>query len=344
MNVAELVIEPDQTWEVDQFRPEDAEGVARLFLQVYGEGYPIRTFIDPSLLIEENASQRTISSVARTPKGDIVGHNAIFNSAPFKGLYESGAGVVHPLYRGGAGIFAQMAAHGLDLGKNRFKIAGLFGESVCNHVFSQRMCAKLGAVNMAVEVDLMPAEAYSREQSARGRVSSLLDFIFIQSQPQTVFIPRVYGEALDFIYGGLTDERTRRPATTPIPDDLTTEFKTQIFDFAQVARLAVKQAGGDFDQTLEGMEKNFEAQGVVVIQVWLNLSWPWVGEVVDRLRARGYFLGGLLPRWFDSDGLLMQKIAASPGWEDMQIYHERAQRIAAFARTDWEETKEKGYS
>ena len=135
MCVAELVIEPDQTWEVDLFRLEDAEGVARLFLQVYGDGYPIKTFIDPFRLIEENNALRTISVVARTPKGDIVGHNAMFNSAPFPGLYESGAGLVHPQYRGGAGIFARMNSQLLELGKNRFKIAGLFGESVCNHVF-----------------------------------------------------------------------------------------------------------------------------------------------------------------------------------------------------------------
>jgi hypothetical protein len=341
MDVAEKMIEPDQAWEVDRFRPEDAEGVVRLFLQVYGEGYPIKTFIDPFRLIEENNALRTISSVARTPKGDIVGHNAIFNSAPFKGLYESGAGVVHPLYRGGAGIFAQMTAHGLDLGKNRFKIVGLFGESVCNHVFSQRMCAKLGAVNMAVEVDLMPAEAYSREQSARGRVSSLLDFIFIQPQPQTVFVPRVYSEALDFIYSGLADERHRQPAIADIPAEAKTLFETRVFDFAQVGRLTVKQAGIDFDQVLTDLEQDLHARGVVIVQVWLNLAWPWVGKVVDLLRARGYFLGGVLPRWFDTDGLLMQRTEASPCWEEMQIYYERAQKIAAFARADWEETREK---
>jgi hypothetical protein len=326
---------------VDLFRPEDAEGVARLFLQVYGEEYPIKTFIDPARLIEENQALRTISIVARTPRGDIVGHNAIFNSAPFQGLYESGAGVVHPLYRGGAGIFAQMNAHGLEQGKNRFKIAGLFGESVCNHVFSQRMCAKLGAVTMAVELDLMPAAAYAQEGSARGRVSSLLDFIPIQPRPQTVFIPQVYGKALDFIYEGWADERTRRPSEDPIPVGLTTDLEVQVFDFAQVARLAVKQAGRDFDQRMGALEQDLVSRGIVVVQVWLNLAWPWVGAVVDILRVRGYFLGGVLPRWFDSDGLLMQKIGARPGWEDMQIYFERAQKIAALARADWEAIKEK---
>ena len=105
MRLLEEPIEPGQTWEVDLFRPEDAEGVARLFSSPGVQGrLPVKTFVEPELLIAENQALRTISIVARTPKGDIVGHNAIFNSAPFHGLYESGAGVVHPEYRGGAGI------------------------------------------------------------------------------------------------------------------------------------------------------------------------------------------------------------------------------------------------
>ncbi|MBF0530388.1 MAG: hypothetical protein HQK55_14180, partial [Deltaproteobacteria bacterium] len=77
-------IEPGQSWIVDIFQPEDAQGVARLFLSVYGPDYPIKKFIQPELLIKENADGQTISSVARTPKGDIVGHAAIYHSAPYQ--------------------------------------------------------------------------------------------------------------------------------------------------------------------------------------------------------------------------------------------------------------------
>ena len=110
-------IEPGQEWEVDLFRPEDAEGVVRIFRSVYGAGYPVRTYVEPQRLIEENAARRTISSVARTPRGDVVGHNALFNSASHPGTYESGAGAVHAAYRGGKGIFTRMVDHGLEVAK-----------------------------------------------------------------------------------------------------------------------------------------------------------------------------------------------------------------------------------
>ena len=89
----------EYNWVIDRMQPEDALGVTRLFRSVYGDGYPIRTFIDPDALLAENRAGRTISSVARTHRGDIVGHNAIFHSAPSDTIFETGAGVVHKQYR-----------------------------------------------------------------------------------------------------------------------------------------------------------------------------------------------------------------------------------------------------
>lgn len=107
-------IEAGQPWEVYRFEPRDAEGVVRLFHSIYGAGYPVRTYVEPQLLIEENAAHRIISSVAKTPDGDIVGHNALFNSAPHSGTYESGAGLVHAAYRGGKGISPGLWRMGLN--------------------------------------------------------------------------------------------------------------------------------------------------------------------------------------------------------------------------------------
>ena len=76
-------IQAGQDWRVSRFIPEDAPGVVSLFRSVYGDGYPVQTYMDPLLLIEENAANRTISSVAKTASGAVVGHTALFNSAPF---------------------------------------------------------------------------------------------------------------------------------------------------------------------------------------------------------------------------------------------------------------------
>jgi hypothetical protein len=330
-------IEPGQTWEVDLFQPEDAEGVARLFLSVYGEGYPIRTYIDPELLKKENKAGRTISSVARTPKGDIVGHNALFNSAPYERIYESGAGLVHAKYRGGKGVFTQMNTHGIEIAAKTFGVEAVYGESVCNHLFSQKMTHGLGCITFAVEVDLMPASAYSKEKSAPGRVASLLDFKTIKARPHKVYLPHVYEEPLRFIYKALENQRDLCGSGESFPMGSRTHTNTQYFDFAQVARITIWNTGKDFASVLGENEAQVLSQGAKVIQVWLKLSEPWVEKATEILREKGYFLGGILPRWFDSDGMLMQKIIGKPHWDDIKILTDRARRIVAIARNDWAE-------
>jgi hypothetical protein len=329
-------IEPGQTYEFDLFRPEDAEGISQLFRTVYGDGYPIRTFIEPKLLIEENAAGRTISSVARTPKGDIVGHAALFHSAPYERVCESGAGLVHPSYRGGKGIYTTLGLHAVDAAAKKYDIEQVFGEPVCNHIFAQKGTAKAGWITQAIEVDLMPAEAYDKEKSASGRVTALLDFRTLKPKPHTVYLPAVYEEGMRFMYGGLDDDRDLLLSRDELASPMKTEIKTQVFDFAQVARLAVHAAGADFESTFDEQEKTIREKGVVVIQVWLKLSWPWVGQAVDVLRKRSYFLGGILPRWFDVDGMLMQKIIGEPNWGGIQLHFDRAKKILELIKKDLE--------
>jgi hypothetical protein len=138
-----------------------------------------------------------------------------------------------------------------------------------------------------------------------------------------------------FIYSGLDDNRDFILSQGELPSSIKTEIKTQVFNFAKVARLAVHEAGADFEAVLEREERSVLGKGAVVLQVWLKLSWSWISRVVDALRERGYFLGGILPRWFDVDGMLMQKIIGEPNWEGIQLYSDRAKKLLEIIKEDW---------
>lgn len=332
-------IEPGQEWEIYRFEPEDAEGVARLFRSVYGEGYPVRTYVEPQLLIEENAANRTISSLVKTKRGDIVGHNALYNSAPHPGTYESGAGVVHAAYRGGKGIFTQMVSHGLDLAATMPSVEAVFGEPVCNHPFSQKLTIRMGFVSRALEVDLMPAAAYEKEASATGRVAAFLDFKTFRPKLHTVFLPGVYEETFRFLYENLDDERKFCLSEAPIPAGTVSDIRSRVFDFAAVARVAIHSIGADFSTSMDALEQTLREKAVLVIQLWLKLDCPWVAAAIEILRNRGYFLGGALPRWFGTDGMLMQKIQRRPDWEGIGTYTDRTARILEKIRADWERSQ-----
>jgi hypothetical protein len=181
----------------------------------------------------------------------------------------------------------------------------------------------------------MPADTYAREKSATGRVSVLMGFNLFKPNSQAVYVPRPYASILPFLYQGMGDQRRYSPSEGDLPAQSVSRIETQVFDFAQVARLAIQEAGQDFAEVFAREEEAARGRNVTVLQVWLKLSWPWVGQVTELLRARGYFLGGVLPRWFDDDGLLLQKILGPPNWDEIQLYTERAKMLLEIIRMDW---------
>jgi hypothetical protein len=92
-------IESGQSVEIELLRPEDAWKLARLFYEVYGDGYPMDLYYVPELLLAEIESGRLHCVVARAKNGDIVGHMGLYRCAPSPLLYESGVGLVAQSYR-----------------------------------------------------------------------------------------------------------------------------------------------------------------------------------------------------------------------------------------------------
>lgn len=336
----EYFVEAGQAWEADLMRASDADGVARLFVSVYGKDYPIRTYLEPQRLIAENNNGNIISAVARITGGQVVGHNAMFKSAPYGGIREAGAGVVHTSYRGGAGIFTKLTEFLQTKGAKDFGVEGVHGEPILSHVFSQKMCRSLGWTSHAMEVDLMPASAYEKEKSAEGRVSSFLDFKTLTPKHHRVYIPGCYEKELRFLYSELDDTREIFISTEKPGAESRSRLDSRYFDFAQVARIAAWETGNDFAGLLGNEEASLLGRGALVIQVWLSLRRPYISEAVEELRRRRYFLGGLLPRWFDHDGILMQKIMQPPNWEGCQVHFERGRRIFDLVKADWLRSKD----
>jgi len=329
-----------QEIEIDFFRNEDAPGVARLFLQVYGEGYPVRIYYNPERLIEANASGRIISSVARTQTGEIVGHDALVLLDSASRLYENAAGAVLSTCRG-QGVFLRLFNHSIFDAAKRFGVEEIVGEPVCNHLHLQKMCLHLNYKESGLAVDLMPAAAYTTEQSARGRVSVLVGYFLHKPEPRTVFLPPFYRDVLEYLYSGMGIERIYGEATGDLPAEGDSQGKMEVFTFAQVARMTINRIGADFDAFISQWENEARERETEVFQVWLPLTSPFATAATDILRIHGYFIGGLLPGWFGGDGLLMQKVLCETDWEGMALYSERAKRIAEIVRNDQKKVKYK---
>ena len=321
---------------VGVFRPEDARGVAELFTGIYGDGYPAKIVYNPDQLIAAFERRDNIPIVVRTEGGRIVGYSAFFHPAPDKGVYEKGNGAVAADFRN-AGIMKMIFEHVREILPDFSEMTVFFGEPVCNHVFIQKAALSvLPFVETALEVDLMPADAYEKEQSATGRVSTLLMFITRTPRPHTVYAPERYADHFRFLYEGLDDKRIIAPSREDIPSFLKTRIETVIFDFAQVARITIHEAGADLEKTLKEEETRLLKQGIEVMQVFLKISWPWAGAVAELLNGQGCFFGGILPQWFGEDGLLMQKVLSSPNWAGIHLASEKGRHIGQLVQADWQ--------
>jgi hypothetical protein len=326
---------PDVQYSVDLFRPEDAQGIVRLFEAVYGKNYPIKLYYDPEALTEANRTGGCHSVVARTSDGQIIGVHNLVRTAPCESTYEWAAGLVLKEYRA-LGITQGIVERLMNELVPRLGIEEVFGEPACTHVYIQKMSAKLGFVETALELCLMPESAYSKEKSASGRVTTLLQFRCFKPKPHTVFVPRVYEGELRFLYSALDDERNLVPVEERGYEDGRSEIRMEIFDFAQVARIAVHRAGQDLEARLAEIEREAFSRNVVVFQTWVRLDTPGVASAVHVLRSRGYFMGGILPQWFGADGLLMQRIRCRPDLQSIVLYSDRARDILQLVAQDWE--------
>lgn len=332
--------EAERSWEIDIFRPADAAGVVALYRAVYGENYPVREVYDPQALIRQGDTGEAYRVVVRNAAAEVVGHIAFYRSSPPNPrLYESGQLMVRQDYRLTDMAF-QLTNYAMKEIPLRHGLEQIWGEAVCNHIFTQRMIKSEGFYETALEIDLMPAESYekafTKSMDNAGRVSTLTVFKTFKTRPQTICLPPVYEQALRYLYAAADFGHRYVRSDAPLPAGVTTTGEIRLFPGAGVARLTFEEIGGDFESCLSGFEKQAETDGGVAVQVFLKLTQPWTGAAVDVLRRHGYFLGGILPRWFDDDGLLMQKIGARPNFEGIQLYSKRAKKILEIVKDDWQ--------
>lgn len=330
------VVPVSQSFVVDSFRPEDAWGVVRLFYAVYGDAYPIDTYYIPEKIIEANGSGALHTVVARTASGDIVGQAACFrSSAPFAGLLEAGLGLVLPAYRN---TFAAMnlLRYTMQELPPRIGVDALFGESVSHHPIMQKFSKAFGCKVVGLEINLMPAATYAKEKTLFSRVACVFDFKSYRDRPQLIHLPEVYRETFAFLREDLDIEREIAVADQPLPAGKATRVAELYYDFAQVGRFNVMELGEDFADSAARLDQQATARGLKVAQCYLNLADPCNGAAVEILRQRGYFMAGYLPRWFDSDAILMQKLWSEPDFESMRLHTAKAKTLLDIIRRDWE--------
>ena len=326
------------TWELDLFRPGDAQGLTDLYRSVYGEDYHVKSVYDPIQLIAMQDSGEAYRAIARTSEGEIIGHTSFYRSSPpNRDLYESGQLLVRHDWRGSTVAMA-LSRFAMAEIPRQYNLRQVWGEAVCNHRFTQRMCRDTGFAETGLEVDLLPGEAMAQSMDGinTGRVSAVVVFKAYGPSPQTIYLPTVYKQQLEFAYAGFDHGHSFAIGDQPLPSDRMTAGKLDIFSGVAVARMTFNCVGHDFANCLAGYDKQAANSGTIIYQVFLPLTGPCTGAAVTILRQHGYFFGGVMPRWFGGDALFMQKITGQPNFGNIRLYTARAKALLALVQDDYQ--------
>jgi len=249
----------------------------------------------------------------------VVAHQALYRlEETYRGLYEAGHGMVLREYRG-EGFNDVMLGYIARILIPAVGMEELWGESVTNHVFTQKSGIKVGGKEWGIELEVMPSDSYETEQSASGRVSTVVQSIVIRDKFHTVFLPAPYEEILRKIYDTGKRKRQLVVSAEGLPEAGNTRCTETFIAGAGVLRMTLLDAGPDADEVFASIVKKYTAEGAVVHQVFLPMDQPWVGVLTEILNRQGFFFSAIMPRWFDADALLLQKLAQPTDYGNINI-------------------------
>jgi hypothetical protein len=321
---------------VSGFRDSDADAIVGLFRESYGDNYLKQSIYNPDTFIDGNKAQQLISVVARTAGGDVVGHVGLSRCAPSPKVLEIGQAVVDSAHREG-GLMAAMMRIAIEHARSSLGCELLFGAAVCNHVYSQKACLSLGLSEIGYEIDYLPERMFETSHGSIGRVATLnYAGSFAPGNDQQTFLPACYADRIRDVVEQLGDQRRFLDADATAVLHGSSRLSVTDMPDCDVTNVNLESAGADFEERLIAVEEDARSNGRAIVKVAVNLGRTEVGRVVSALRSRRYFCGCVLPRWFDSDALLMIKSFGRPNFAGLKILSERSQLLRDQVELDYQ--------
>jgi len=328
----------DNTFTIKAVDSSCADLVPVVFRAIYGDGFPVQYVYDGNQVLAEIASGHLSAAIALDQNNRAVGYIAIYKNAPNPKLWEGGNLLVVP----GCGFddlgWHLLKYHLLPQNMPASGSDGSFTESVCHHYFTQLGCSKLGFSDYALMLDQMSADSFKEHKPATSRVACLMQFFEQSDPPALCYLPERY---FDFLQGLMDNLRPRTllPGSASLPTGGDTSYSDSWFSDVGMWRISINTIGSDWHTCLDSLMQQAAQRKVVSLQVVISAALPCCSTAVELMRQQGFFLGGLFPRWFGSDGIMMQQVLGKqPDWEGIKLYSKTARELFGFIYQDYNDT------
>lgn len=327
---------PEQQYTITPVSQAEAAKVATVFRAIYGDDFPVKYVYHADRIMREINEGRLAAALAFDETGTPAGYVSMFKCAPNPKLWEGGNVLVIPEHgRGNLGAMLMRYYLQPQNVPDRFS-DGVFSEAVCHHYFTQLTCSKSGFTDCALALDQMDSSSFKEHRPDTGRVACLLQFMEYSEPHEPLYLPDRYAGVLQDLLAPL---RTRcfLSSTAPLPDTGETDRKDDFYESAGTWRVSISSIGGNWIGFLDDLLHEARERRVKSLQIVLSASLPYTGAAVELTRQRGFFLGGIFPRWFGADGIMMQQVLGKePDYEGIKLYSAAAKTLLEFIRKNRE--------
>jgi len=291
-------------------------------------------------LSEMNRTGEQVSIVAVSDQGEVAGYCAIFGGQPDDPIRELGQAAVDPAHRGRQ-IISQLVQRAVDEARAR-GMAGLFGEPVTNHPFSQQVGLKFGFRDTAISLGYIPQSVYFKKIGAEAlpqRETLLYCLLPLRPWPAaTVYAPPQHRPLLERIYANLgiarhTVEVGESSTVSPQPRPEQSVLSTRVLSAIDVARLEITTYGQYVTTEVEIKLRELCRKGIACVHLELPLSDPWTALLGADFAAQGFLLAGVLPKADGQDILRLQYLNAVPiDLDKIHVVSEMGQELLAYVK------------
>jgi len=342
------IVDAEEELELRSVEPSEAIEVARLLYRCYGYTYFYERFYLPEQLIPMMEHGLVASVGAFTPKGELVGHVALFRnesigSAALFGqsdeslLAEPAAAVVRPEYRG-KGLLPRLTTFLIERTSELFPdLAGLFIPPVTSHTYSQKTVYQLDFKNCGILVGYYPkADLKSIQDVTPQRVTLVLTYrLLVSAEQRTIYPPDKHREIIKDIYKNLGLEIVcrRSPHGLSREKGRFTHMTTRAVKDLGNASIKIKSYGDDTIEQVEESLKTLHQEGTEAILLYLNLREPQTAYMAIEFEKLGFFFSGVPPETSQGDSLLMMHMNVKDyDFDKIRLRPEKAKEYLAYIR------------
>ncbi len=316
--------------------PPEAIEISKCAYRSHGYSFFTDHIYYPEQIVEMNRSGHMLSAVAVTDTGEFMGHGALVY--PFHGsrIAELTYVFVNIEFRG-QGCMDRLCNFLYSVPKPS-PLDGIYTYSVTNHVFTQRVMAKMGIRDCGILLATSPATWQFRgiEGESTQRISVALSYRYL-TPPKTLdlYPPPAHREKVRALYRNLgAEHRFPGPAgSLPHLPEGPSEIETEVFGPEGCAEVRIVRAGREVVREIRRILRDLCLQQLSAVQLFLRLEDPNTYFLGPEFEKMGFFFAGIMPAEMAGDAFILQYLNNVPlDYGKVQVYTPVAREILDYIR------------